>query len=362
MQPGKAEKLLYSRTGGTFLMKKAEQPMVKRTTLQDIADLAGVTKMTVSKALRNQEGVSDGVKAKILKIAEELHYFSASRGLRGIRTGQVAVLVPEIFMKAEEIFYTSIFKCLYAEAIKKNYYLTLYVVSRREKQKPVLPPICQADKVDGIILLGQLPLEYVKLVSSIAIPSVLLNSNYEAPGLNCICTDNIEGMYKATKYLIERGHTKIGFVGNIRLAGSIRDRYLGYYRALIESGIRADSRFILKERDDANNDIELALPAEMPTAFVCSSDQAAFRLMETLEKKNLRIPEDVSVIGFDDTLYSIASHPKLTTVSVNRKSMAENAVAMILDLLENSSMIPRKVVVGTAIIDRNSVAGPRRAG
>ncbi len=359
MQPGKAEKLLYSRTGGTFLMKKAEQPMVKRTTLQDIADLAGVTKMTVSKALRNQEGVSDGVKAKILKIAKELHY---ERYLRNSKTGYIAVLVPEVFMETKEIFYTSIFKYLYAEAIKKNYYLTLYVVSRWEEQNPAPPSLCRADKVDGVILLGQLALNYVKALRPIALPTVLLDFNYTNLGLSCICTDNIEGMYKATKYLIERGHTKIGFVGNIRLTNSIRDRYLGYYRALIESGIRIDSRFILKERDDANNDIGLALPAEMPTAFVCNSDQAAFRLMETLEKKNLRIPEDVSVIGFDDTLYSIASHPKLTTVSVNRKSMAENAVTMILDLLENSSMIPRKVVVGTAIIDRNSVAGPRRAG
>ena len=275
------------------------------------------------------------------------------------KAGYIAVLVPEVFMETEEIFYTSIYKYLYAEAIRKSYFLTLYVVTKKEEQNPVLPPLLKADKVDGIILLGQLALNYVKMLKASALPVVLLDFNYTGLGLNCICTDNIEGMYKATKCLIQKGHTKIGFVGNIHLTNSIRDRYLGYYRALIEGGIPINSQFIVQERDDANNYIPIVLPEKMPTAFVCNSDQAAFRLMETLERANFRIPEDVSVIGFDDTLYSITSHPKLTTVSVNRKSMAENAVTMFLDLLENSSMIPRKIVISTTIIDRNSVAGPK---
>ncbi|XOQ45149.1 MAG: hypothetical protein ACFWTN_11995 [Clostridium sp.] len=167
-------------------------------------------------------------------------------------------------------------------------------------------------------------------------------------------------MYNATKFLIERQHREIGFVGNINLTNSIRDRYLGYYRALIENGIKINTDYIIKERNDDNNDIDIVLPSTMPTSFVCNSDQAAFRLMEALEKANLRVPEDVSVIGFDDTLYSITSRPKLTTVSVNRKSMAENAITMIMDLLENSNLIPRKIVVSTSIIDRNSVATPRK--
>ena len=201
---------------------------------------------------------------------------------------------------------------------------------------------------------------FVGEIKSTSLPVVLLDFNYTDTGLDCICTDNLEGMYSATKFLLEKGHREIGFVGNINLTNSIRDRYLGYYRAMIERGIKINSSYVVKERDDENNDIDIVLPQTMPTSFVCNSDQAAFRLMEALEKVNLRVPEDVSVIGFDDTLYSIISQPKLTTVSVNRKSMAENAITMIMDLLENANLMPRKVVVATTIIDRNSVITLRK--
>lgn len=332
----------------------------KKTTLQDIAELAGVTKMTVSKALRNQDGVSDSVKAKILKIARELQYDGiAPKYLRNSRTRRIAVLVPEVFMETEEIFYTSIFKYLYAEAIKRDYYLILHIVTRQDEQKMALPSICCPDMADGIIVLGQLPLRYVKKIKDAQMPTVLLDFDYTDLGLDCICTDNIGGMYQATRYLIEKGHKKIGFVGNVELTNSIRDRYLGYYRAMMENGIAIDKRFIVQEKDNNSNDIEIRLPAELPTAFVCNSDQAAFRLVEVLEQNNYRIPQDVSIIGFDDTLYSITCHPKLTTVRVNRKSMAETAVTMILELLEESSLMPRKVIISTSIVDRDSVGKPR---
>ena len=107
----------------------------KKPTLQDIAELAGVTKMTVSKALRNQEGVSENVQSKILKIAKELDYdFTTPKYLRNSRTNNIAVLVPEVFMETEEIFYTSIFKYLCSEAVKKKilpYPLCRYERGRR---------------------------------------------------------------------------------------------------------------------------------------------------------------------------------------------------------------------------------------
>ncbi|XOQ45148.1 MAG: hypothetical protein ACFWTN_11990 [Clostridium sp.] len=172
----------------------------KKTTLQDIAEIAGVTKMTVSKALRNQGGVSESVKAKIVKIAKDLNYdFTSTKYLRNSRTNNIAVLVPEVFMETKEIFYTSIFKYLCSEAIKKKYYLILYVVTKKEEEHLICPHLCRQDKVDGIIILGQLMRKFVMRIKETLLPIVLLDFNYTNAGLDCICTDNIEGMYNATK-------------------------------------------------------------------------------------------------------------------------------------------------------------------
>jgi LacI family transcriptional regulator len=329
----------------------------KRSTLQDIANLAGVTKVTVSKALRNQEGVSESVKSRILEIANSLSYNYAlsSRIYRSNCTNNIAVLVPEVFMDKEEIFYTSIFKYLCGEAIKRNHFVILNVVTKKDEDHLTRPAVCNENKVDAVIILGQLHENYVESIKSYGFPVILLDFHYPNIGLDCIVTDNIEGMYNATRYLIDRGHSDIGFVGNVKLTSSIRDRYLGYYKALIEEGITINNNNIVIEKDDFNIDTDIQLPKEMPTAFVCNSDYAAIRLMEKLAESHYSVPNDVSIIGFDDTLYSITSHPQLTTVSVNRRSLAENAVTMILDQILNAKLIPRKLIVTTTIIERDSV-------
>lgn len=329
----------------------------KKPTLQDIADLAGVTKVTVSKALRNQEGVSEAVKNRIIEIADQLKYSYVlnSRSYKNNKTNVIAVLSPELFMAETEIFYTSIFKYIYAEAIKQNYFVILSLVSPEDENSLILPAICDRKRVDAIIILGQLKEEYVKLVKSYGLPVVLLDFCYPDINLDSIVTDNIDGMYNATKYLISKGHLNIGFVGNIKMTNSIRDRYLGYYKAMMEAGIPVNDQNIIKEKDEYNNDIDIILPKVMPTAFVCNSDYAAVRLLDKLNEKHYNVPGDISLIGFDDIKYCITSHPKLTTVSVNRKSMAENAVTMALELVSNPNLIPRKVVIKTNIIERQSV-------
>jgi LacI family transcriptional regulator len=265
------------------------------------------------------------------------------------------VIVPEVFMDKDETFYTSIFKYLCGEAIKRNHFVILNVVTKKDEDHLTRPTVCNENKIDAVIILGQFNEKYVKSIKSYGFPVVLLNFHYSDIGLDCIVTDNIEGMYNATRYLIDKGHMNIGFVGNVKLTNSIRDRYLGYYKALIEEDILINNDNIVLEKDDLNNDIEIKLPKHMPTAFVCNSDYAAIRLMEKLVESNYSVPYDISVIGFDDILYSIISHPQLTTVSVNRRSLAENAVTMIIDQILNAKLIPRKLIVTTTIIERDSV-------
>ncbi|MGL4336988.1 MAG: LacI family DNA-binding transcriptional regulator [Turicibacter sp.] len=332
--------------------------MKKKVTMQAIADELGITKVTVSRALSDSEGVGEELRDRIKQKAREMGYLIPSpvKTLQLKGSGLIGILVPEVFLEKDENFYTRLYKNLYTALDEANYLSVLNVISKQDEMNGVLPKVCQTHIMEGIIVLGQLEREYVEMLNELDIPIVLVDFYYRGIEIDSVITDNVYAMYEMTNYLVERGHSKIGFVGNIKLTSSIQDRYLGFCKSMLEHNLDVLQECVLADRDLAANPIDILLPEVLPSAFVCNSDQAARRLIELLQSKNILVPEEVSVVGFDDVWHSLMVNPKITTVKVQRREMAKYTVSRLIEQMSTTQkLVTRRIVVPTEIVERDSV-------
>lgn len=330
--------------------------MAKQIKMKDIADALGVSTVTVSKALSDKDGVSEAVKKTIKAKAEELGYaYHPVFKKQGESTsGNIGIIVADCFFE-ENTFYSNLYAKIVKELNKRHYSAILEVISASSQEQRVLPEMIQTEKVEGLIILGQMKKEYITEIARSKIKYVLMDFYNDEFENGAVVGDNVYGAYLLTKYLIANGHTKIGFVGNIRSTSSILDRYLGYYKALIEHDIELDKNWIIDDRDENGSFIYLKLPEKMPTAFVCNCDEVAFNLIQELKEKKYQIPHDISVVGFDDFIYATLSKPQLTTFRIDQENMAESAVESILKEISQPNYKARRIIISGKIIIRDSV-------
>ena len=210
-------------------------------------------------------------------------------------------------------------------------------------------------KADGYIVLGQVSKAYVEALQNTDCALVFLDFYTDQANMDCVLTDNFYAVYEMTNYLIEQGHRRIAFVGNLHSTSSIQDRYLGYYKSMLEHRLPHTPELVINDRNEQGKFIPLELPEQLPTAFVCNCDQVAYELMQTLNRKGYRVPDDCSVVGFDNDLYSELASPKLTTVAVDREEMARTAAKIVLKKVKKSETRYGRVFVKGNLIHRESV-------
>jgi DNA-binding LacI/PurR family transcriptional regulator len=206
----------------------------------------------------------------------------------------------------------------------------LEIVPPEDEKNLVSPQLFREKKADGIIVLGMLDREYRRFITSLTaeagIPLVFLDSDEGESGNISVISDGYYGMYYITKYLVEMGHRDILYVGSIDSTSSILDRYYGYCRAMRENGLRAAEP--LPDRDE-NGVTRIALPEALPQAFACNCDFTAAHLITLLMERNLSVPTDVSVAGFDDFLFPGYVRIPLTTWAMDMEGMARTSVDII---------------------------------
>ena len=169
-------------------------------------------------------------------------------------------------------------------------------------------------------------------------------------------SENYLGSYKVTRYLIERGHRDIGFVGSIEANENIMDRYFGFRKALGEYGCQYRQEWLLKDRENYSGDmLKLELPRKMPTAFVCNSDYTASLLYDTLMENQYRVPEDVSIVAYDNYLYGHSFAEELTTYNVNMEKMASSAVKILMAKLRGDDHRYGVSHIDSVVVERSSV-------
>lgn len=325
--------------------------------MKDIANKLGVSSVTVSKALSNKEGVSDDLKIKIKNLAEEMgyRYNTAAKSIKDGLSYNIGVLIPERFTGISHSFYMRVYQHISLHLEQYGYFGILNILSSDEEESLSYPRIYNEKKVDGIIILGQISKPYIETIQSMDLPKIFLDFYDEHSSIDSIVSDNFYGAYEITNYLIQNNHKRIAYVGNIYSTSSIQDRFLGYYKSLLEHGLVLDPNLILNDRDERGTYIDIVIPEETPTAFVCNCDQVAYNLYDRLNALGYRIPEDFSVVGFDNDIYATLTTPKLTTVEVDIEKMAQLALKTIMDKITNPDHTNGRVQVQGKIIYRDSV-------
>lgn len=320
----------------------------KKISMQDIADIVGVSKMTVSKCFQDNVDISEEMKKKVFDVAKEIGYVYTKK-----TKTHIMVLVPPTFLDSDEEFYSGLFKRLNEGSTIRNMVLTLIVVKTPDEQE--IMNHHNFEGIDGIIILGQLSRDFVEQIATLNIPTICVDFIYRNINLDTITSNNFNASYNLTSYLIDHGHKEIGFVGKLNSTISINDRYLGYYKALMENNLKINEEYIIDDRNDFGEVKDIILPKKLPTAFVCNNDHVAYLLIEKLKSMNISVPNDISVVGFDDVIYSILSNPKITTARVKRKYMAELALDLIERRIRSKNAEIRNITVECKLVERESV-------
>ncbi len=319
--------------------------------MRDLGRKLGVSAVTVSKALAGKSGVSEEVRQKIVRLAEETGYINPKQPAKGLDVG---ILVPEAFFSGDN-FYAMFYKQLLQALTEAAHFGILELITADMQRDLILPNLLRSSKVDALILLGQPEENYVRLLTGQHLPVAALDFHYPAIPVDAVVGDNITGAAEMTRHLIEQGHREIGFLGNVRATSSIMERYLGFASEMLRQGLTVRPECILDDRTDDNVVTAPDLPEKMPTAFVCNCDIVARLFIEQLRNAGLRVPEDVSIVSFDDFNNVPGSLP-LTTFRVDTAAMCRIAVERVTARCRGDETPPCRIVVGGEGVYRDSVS------
>lgn len=323
--------------------------------MKDIAAAVGVSVVTVSNALAGRKGVSQDVRNRVEKAARELGYNlkKSDRNSRGLVIGVVA---SEKYITVGNSFYWALYQHVAYEASKAHGVTMLEILSFSMEKEEELPKLLKERAISGLIIVGWMSESYVKkIIAAADMPTVLLDFQMRGVKCDAVMSGNFIGMYKVTRYLLEKGHRDIAYVGSIQANDNILDRYYGYRKALMEAGIRERKEWILEDRDLEAGLSLVEVPENMPTAFACNSDWAAGLLYDVLAERGYRVPEDVSIIGYDNYLYNNSFADRLTTYNVDMKEMAHQAVKLLRGKIRGDDRHWGTRYVDSVIIERQSV-------
>jgi DNA-binding LacI/PurR family transcriptional regulator len=338
-----------------------EMARKKKVSMQDIADHLDISKNAVSLALHNKPGVSDDLRYKIIEAAKQLGY--GPYGDNTAAGGTVLVLAPERIMSYEDNehfkFFHDMIWGLERSIRARGWNAVIAPIDAEMEAGLVLPRHCTELTYKGIILFGIVERAYAEVVWELDVPLVMLDSYHS--GLPCpvVASDNVEGAFEAVSVLIRAGHRDIGFIGPTNLTSSHQERWFGYWRAMTESGLPIDSKKVMVSSvgfQDTRTELGTFIDElkQLPSAFFCGNDRIAYLLAGQLRLRGIRVPEDVSIVGFDDLKYEEAGGLGLTTMRVDKARLCSAAVDMLLKT-EGKYRETLRLYIRPALITRTSV-------
>ena len=323
-------------------------------TMRELAKRLGVSAVTISKALSGKSGVSEEMRRRIIRLAEETGYVNPNAA-PGKKTGvDIGILVPEKFFAGDN-FYAMFYKQLMQEIAENGHFGLLELITDDMQRSLTLPNLLRSSRVEAVILLGQPREAYAGLIAAQKIPAVALDFHCTSAAMDAVVGDSVCGAAEMTRHLIAQGHREIGFLGNAKATSSIMERYLGFASEMLRHNLPVRQEWVLPDRTDDNDIILPAIPEKLPTAFVCNCDVVARPFIEQLRAAGIRVPEDVSVVSYDDFNNVPGSLP-LTTFRPDTAAMCEIAVSRVMSRLKGDTHPPCRIVVGGEGVYRDSVA------
>lgn len=326
-------------------------------TIKDIARLSNTSHATVSRALNNSPLVNKETKDRIEAIAKELHYIPNynAKSLVLDRSYNIGVFFSSINKGPSPYLFYEVIRGVNS-VIKDEYNLIVKGIDEYQNLN-----IINKKNFDGIIIMSQSMKDMVFIYQIIdkKIPLVVLNRELQENNLvNILCEDK-KGAYNAIEYLINMGHKKIGLIEGKEGFKSSHERKTGYLEALVDNSLPINKKFIVKGNYDLESGYmamqQLLANDEYPTAVFCSNDDMAVGAMKAIREKNLKIPDDISIIGFDDNVFSSSLTPALTTVQRALGKISEEGAKALIKLINNTEFEKSSIYVNTKLILRDSV-------
>jgi len=332
---------------------------MKKVTMDTIAHELGTTKNTVSRALRGQTGVSEELRQKIMELAEQYGYKKTS--LRPKQTSPSKVtMVCNSKIPHDTYFWPSVMSGIFEYSAMHQIAIHTVIIDIIKDDIKYLLPL-QEKYCDGILVLGTLPDAQLDRISKLGIPMVVVDHYSDFVQCDYINTANYNGTVKAVDFLVAKGHKKIGFLNNelAPYTDSFTSRYEGYCKRLEDLGLEIDPNFIWPNSNYDNHQYyrdqldKLIKYGDAPTAWVCVNDLTAYHFYHVLTERGLRIPEDVSVIGFDNITGGLPL--QLTTLEIPQRTMGRTALSRLMRRLRQPNEPFESIEIFTRLIDRGSV-------
>jgi LacI family transcriptional regulator len=337
-------------------------------TMKNIADNLNISINAVSIALNNKAGVSDEMRAKILRTAEKMGYLEKrNKFIRTFSNTNLCIMMQKIYSD-DMNFYSKVLYSFVEEA-KKSGYDT--IMNFFDDEAMGIPSCVERYRVSGIVIIGKISDHNIAKLKEYHIPLVLVDHASLMYTVDSVITDNKLGGFIITKYLLDKGYRRIGFFGDLNYSLSIKERFFGFKEALMcyESDLEFENldEYVKKYsilsnieqavlKNDTQKIVQLVKMARnLPQAFVCSNDRAAIALLMALQILNMNVPDDISLVGFDNIDMCEKVNPKLTTVNVDKEALGKRAVNRLKYQMTHADAESENTVISVKLIERESV-------
>ena len=345
--------------------------MKKKVTIQDIADTLGISRNTVSKAINNSDGLAEATREKILQKAVEMGYkqfsyvksFSSLSESTQVDRKSVPVFQGEIALLTTVFLTKSHFSSLMLDKFQREisqlgYILNTHRVTEQNLRENSLPITFRREQVKAIICIEMFDRAYDEMVCELGIPVLCVDGPAKKGGYNLpadqLYMDNVTEISRFVHSMLDQGHRRIGFIGNPEHCQSFFERFIAVQGTLLVEGVPMEERYCIRynHTDEIAELLDSLDP--LPDVFVCANDFVAGDAIRALFSIGKTVPEDVRILGFDDSSESRHSRPPLSTVHIHTQIMAYEALHLLMSRIREPSLDFRTVHTQTDLIERES--------
>lgn len=337
--------------------KDITQQQKRNITIVDVAQESGVSYSTVSRVLNGFEHVREETRQRVLEAVDKLGYVAnlQARSLAGGKTNIIGFLVPGL----DNGYIGEVVRGADEELSRSNYNMMLYTTHRYQGKESEYVKSISDGMTDGLLLIVPLtPASYITAMQNQKFPYVLIDQSDSTGTSYIVDSTNWQGAYDATTYLIKLGHRDIAHITGLMELSSSVERFEGYKSALSDHDIPFREDYVLHgdfyHLAGYEHTKALLDNPKPPTAIFAANDLMAVGVMEAIRHRGLQIPDDISVVGFDDIPQSLITYPQLTTVHQSLEQMGRIAVQLLLEQISNPERPPRRITLATQLIKRES--------
>ncbi len=330
--------------------------------IKDIAARLGISSATVSMALNDRPGVNAQTKQRVLDLVKELNYTGTATKKTPQNKGIISFLVYKKFGKiiAETQFFADLTEAVEKAARSYDYTLTLTYCTEKEHLSDVVKSILTTQP-EGILVLGtEMTEQDFAVLEGLNIPMVVLDNGLMGCDVDTVTIRNDDGIFRAVKYLYEQGHRDIGYLRSSCAIKNFEERRLAFKYSLQQFGLtyKVENTMMIEPTiEGACKDICTLIEENIkfPKAIIADNDLIAIGALRGFLQNGIKIPDDISLIGFDDIPMASLFEPALTTVRVSRKDLGYCAVNQLVWRINHLSALPRCISLGTTLTVRRSV-------